>query len=148
MFTRSPHMTKLLSALLGLALLGTAFADDKKDDKKDDKAPAVTGKWVREADGFEMAFTFKKDTLVLDATAGDHGVVVTASYKADAEGKYACEITDVKEKGTFPTKPEKGTKFSFKFKAKDKVATLSDFELPDADGARAVVEGEYKKKSD
>ena len=139
-------MLRLLLAFAMVAFVGVSFADDKKDDKK---APALSGKWIREADGFDLSFSFEKDgKLVLDVKAGDNGLTLTTTYTVDKDDKVTAEITDVKEKGNFPTKPEKGSKFSFKFKVDDKKAKLTDFEIPDGDGAKAVVEGEYKKKTD
>ena len=139
-------MLRLLALSMVVALTGFGFADDKKDEKKD--APALSGKWIREADGFNLIFAFEKEKMSIDVTAGENGLVVSCSYKVDKDGKVTCEVTDVKEKGNFPTKPEKGSKMSFKIKADDKKATISDFEAPDGDGAKAVVEGEYKKKVD
>ena len=139
-------MLRLVAALAAFALVGVSFADDKKDDKK---APALSGKWVRESDNFELTFNFEKDNkLTLDVKASEVGLTILATITVDKDNKVMAEITDVKEKGNFPTKPEKGSKFSFKIKMDDKKATISDFESPDGDGAKAVVEGEYKKKTD
>ena len=140
-------MMRLFTAIALCALVGVTFADDKKDEKK--TAPAFSGKWVREADNFELVFSFEKDgKLMLDVKAGENGLSLTTTYSVDKDSKVTAEITEVKEKGNFPTKPEKGSKFSFKFKVDDKKATLSDFEIPDGDSAKAIVEGEYKKKTD
>ncbi|MFO0937394.1 MAG: hypothetical protein U0798_12865 [Gemmataceae bacterium] len=135
-------MVKLFSALAVLALVGSTFAEDKK-------APALSGKWVRDADDFKLSFSFEKDSkMVLNVMAGEAGLTVTTKYTVDKDGKITAEITDVKEKGNFPTKPETGTKFSFKFKVDGKSAKLTDFEHPDGDGAKGIIEGEYKKKVD
>jgi hypothetical protein len=139
-------MLRLLSLAAVVALTGVAAADDKKDEKKD--APALSGKWIREADGFSLVFGFEKEKMTIDVTAGDNGLVVTCSYKVDKDGKVTAEVTDVKEKGNFPTKPEKGSKLSFKIKVGEKSATVSDFDAHDSEGAKAIVEGEYKKKAD
>lgn len=139
-------MLRMLACLSIVAVAGLGYADDKKDEKKE--SPALSGKWIREAEGFSLTFGFEKEKLTLDVTAGENGLIVTCSYKMDKDGVVTAEVTDVKEKGNFPTKPEKGTKIKFKIKADDKKATVSDFEAPDAEGAKAVVEGEYKKKVD
>ena len=143
-------MLRLLAAFAAVSLAGFAFADDKKaDDKKaDDKAPALSGKWVRETDDFKLEFGFDKDKMTIVVVSGENGLTVTFDYKVDKDGKVTAEVTDVKEKGAFPTKPEKGSKISFTIKVTDKTAKISDFVVPDGEGAKAVVEGEYKKKVD
>ena len=143
-------MLRLLAALAAISFAGLAFADDKKaDDKKaDDKVPALSGKWVRDTDDFKLEFSFEKEKMTIVVVSGENGLTVTFDYKVDKDGKVTAEVTDVKEKGAFPTKPEKGSKLTFKIKVTDKTATISDFEGPDGDGAKAVVEGEYKKKVD
>ena len=138
-------MFRLLAAFAAVSLAGLAFADDKK---ADDKAPALSGKWVRETDDFKLEFGFDKDKMTIVVVSGENGLTVTFDYKVDKDGKVTAEVTDVKEKGAFPTKPEKGSKISFTIKVTDKTAKISDFVVPDGEGAKAVVEGEYKKKVD
>jgi hypothetical protein len=140
-------MSRLLACAVAVSALGFAVADDKKDDKKGD-TPTLSGQWVKESDGFELIMKFTKDTLTTTAKAGDNSVIVTSKYTVDKDGKVKAEVTEVKETGTFPTKPEKGTKFTFTFKVdeKAKTAKLSDFEMPGAEGAKDVVDGEYKEK--
>jgi hypothetical protein len=139
-------MLRLLAGLMVVVFAGFVTADDKKDEKK--QTPAHMGKWTRESDNFNLVFGFEKEKMTLDVSVGDNGLTVTCSYKIDKDGVVSAEVTDVKEKGNFPTKPEKGTKIKFKLKVDDKKATISDFEVPDGEGAKAVVEGEYKKKVD
>lgn len=138
-------MLRLLAAFAAVSLASLAFADDKK---ADEKAPALSGKWVRETDDFKLEFGFEKDKLTIVVLSGENGLTVTTDYKVDKDGKVTAEVTDTKEKGSFPTKPEKGTKITFTFKASDKTAKITDFEAPEGDGAKAIVEGEYKKKVD
>lgn len=138
-------MVRLLAAFAAVSLAGLAFADDKK---ADDKAPVLSGKWVRDTDDFKLEFGFEKDKLTIVVVSGENGLTVTTDYKVDKDGKVTAEITDVKVKGAFPTMPEKGTKLTFTFKATDKTAKITDFEAPEGDGAKAIVEGEYKKKVD
>jgi hypothetical protein len=141
-------MARLLAGALALALTGVAAAQEKKDEKKD--TPTLSGRWIKEADGFELAMKFDKETYTTTVKAGDNSIVVTSKYTVDKDGKVTAEVTETKETGSFPTKPEKGTKFTFTFKIdeKAKTAKLSDFEMPGAEGAKDVVEGEYKEKKD
>jgi hypothetical protein len=127
-----------------------AGADDKKDDKKDEKKETLPhlGQWSREVENFGLNFKFEKEKMTVDVTVGENGITVICSYTIDKDGKVSGEVTEVKEKGNFPTKPEKGSKITFKIKVDDKKATISDFEVPDGEAAKAVVEGEYKKKVD
>lgn len=138
-------MLRLLAAFAAVFLAGLAFADDKK---ADDKAPVLSGKWIREADDFKLEFGFEKDKLTIVVLSGENGLTVTLDYKVDKDGKVTAEVNEVKEKGNFPTKPEKGSKISFTFKAAEKTAKITDFEAPEGDAAKAIVEGEYKKKVD
>ena len=137
-------MTRFCAALLAATALVFAAAAD--DDKKD---PPVKGTWVK-TDGDAVTLEFKsKDKLVVTVTAGDNKIVATCKYEADKDGLVKGSITEVA--GDAPEKPPVGYEFKFKFKVdkEKKTAKLSDFEGENADGARAVMEGEYKpKKSD
>ena len=103
---------------------------------------------MKESGDFELAMKFDKETYTTTVKAGDSSIVVTSKYTVDKDGKVKAEVTEVKETGSFPQKPEKGTKFTFTFKidGKAKTAKLSDFEMPGAEGAKDVVEGDYKEK--
>src|SRR5262245_374946 len=139
-------MARLLVGVLTLTFATLATAQEKKDEKKE----TLSGRWVKENDGFELIMKFDKDTYTTTAKAGDNSIVVTSKYTVDKEGKVKAEVTEVKETGSFPTKPEQGTKITFTFKvdAKAKTAKLTDFEMAGAEGAKDVVEGEYKEKKD
>ncbi len=139
-------MTRFFTTLVALTALGlgTAQAEDKKDDKK--PAQPISGTWVKEAEGVELAFAFKsKDQLTLQATVGANSVTVTCKYAVE-KGVVSAEVTDVKEVGDFPAKPAKGYKMKFAFKVAKDTATLSDFDADNKDEVKGVVEGEYKAK--
>ena len=136
------HVTTALT--LTALLLATGRADDKKDDKKGEQP--IKGTWVKDAEGVELAFTFKtKDQLILKAVAGESSVTITCKYKVE-KGVVSAEVTDVKEQGDFPSKPAKGYKMKFAFKVAKEVATLSDFDAENKDEVKGIVEGEYKAK--
>ncbi len=136
-------MSRMLASVLVIAAAGFVVADDKKED-----APTLSGRWVKDGGDIELAMKFDKETYTTTVKAGDNSVVVTSKYTVDKDGKVKAEVTEVKETGSFPQKPEKGTKFTFTFKVdeKAKTAKLTDFDMPGADGAKDVVEGEYKEK--
>jgi len=138
-------MFRLIAIAAVVSFAAFSAAREKKDD-----TPTLSGRWVKETDGFELAMKFEKETCTTTAKAGDTSITVTSKYTVDKDGKVKAEVTEVKETGNFPTKPEKGTKFTFTFKVdeKAKTAKLSDFEMPGAEGAKDVVEGEYKAKKD
>jgi hypothetical protein len=142
-------MSRLFAYAAVVSFAALAAARGTTDDKKAD-APALAGRWVKETEGFELTMKFDKDTCTTTAKAGDASVTVTSKYTADKDGKVTAEVTEVKETGNFPAKPEKGTKFTFTFKVdeKAKTAKLSDFEMPGVEGGKDVVEGEYKLKKD
>ena len=135
-------MTRLLS-VAAVALLGLVATADDKPKPAD---PKLKGTWVREADGLTVQFTFKSKTeLVADVKAGGSGVKLTCKYDVK-DDKVSAEVTDTKEEGDFPAKPPKGYKFKFTIKVDGETAKISDYEADNADEARGVVEGEYKKK--
>lgn len=144
-------MIRTLAGVLVLVLAGFVPAQDKKVEKKDDKKgdkPVLAGRWTKEAEGFDLLIKFEKETYSLMVKAGDNSVTVTSKYTVDKDGHVKAEITDVKEVGSFPVHPEKGTKFTFTWKVdeKTKTAKLSDFEFPGSGEGKGVVEGEYKEK--
>lgn len=138
-------MSRLFAAVVavGVALTAAAPADDKKDDFP------LKGTWVREAEGLELTFKFKSKTeLEVIADGGGAGVTLTCKLEIDGD-KLKAKVTEVKEKGEFPAKPPVGYEFKCVFKidkdSKD-MAKLTDFEADNSEQAKAVVEGDYKKK--
>ena len=135
-------MFRLLTAGLALALValtgGSVAAEDKKDKDK-----ATT--WVREVGEITLTFEIGKDTAKYTVAFGENAAIVTAKITRDKD-VIKSEVTDVETKGNFPNPPKKGDKVSFKWVVKDDTAKLSDLEGDNADGAKDVVEGEYKKK--
>jgi hypothetical protein len=142
-------MFRLYAGAIALALAtfagNSAPADDKKDDKSD---PALSGTWLREANGLDVKLEFgEKSTFKLTAIGGENGVTVTCKYTVK-DGVLKAEITKVEEKGNFPAKPPVGLEFSFKWKVKGDVATLDDLKGEQLDNAKPVLEGEYDRKKD
>ena len=139
-------MTRLCAAVAAALALGLAAP---ADDKKDDKDQPLKGAWVKDHDGAELKLDFKTKTeLVITVTAGDNGCTVTCKYEADKDGKFKATVTEVKEKGEFPNKPEVGYEFKGVFTIDKDAAKLSKFEADNADQVRDIVEGEYKRKKD
>lgn len=122
------------------------ITQEKKEEKKEEKNP-LHATWVRESEGFTISMKFEKDKLTLDVKIEQNSLSIVSTTKQDGE-KITAEITEVSTKGNFPVIPEKGSKLSFKAKVDNAKITISDFEAPHAEGGKAVIEGEYKKKSD
>jgi hypothetical protein len=135
-------MFRLFAAGFALALAvltgGSVAAEDKKDKDK------VTT-WVREVGDVVLTFEMGKDTAKYTVAAGENAAIVSAKLTREKD-VIKSEVTDVEIKGNFPGAPKKGDKVSFKWVVKDDTATLSNLEGDGADGAKDVVEGEYKKK--
>lgn len=131
-------MVRMLAGALALVVAVPAIADDKKDNKD-------FTVWVRETDGLDLKFKVGKGTAKFVVFAGENGITVTGKLTED-KGVMTFEITDIKEEGTFPQKPKKGEKFSFKWEVKDDKATISDLKGDIHDEAKPIVGGEYKKK--
>ncbi len=123
-------MIRMLAGALALVLAVPAIADDKKDDKD-------FTVWVREADGIDLKFKVGKGTAKFVAFAGENGITVTGKL-TEEKGVMTFEVTDIKEEGTFPQKPKKGEKFSFKWEVKDDKATISDLKGDIADVGRRI----------
>jgi hypothetical protein len=138
-------MFRLLAAgfAIALALTVPATAQDKKEKDKD-KAPI--GTWVRESNGVDLKFEFDKDTLKGTVLAGDNGFVAKCKITVEKDGIVKAKITEVEEKGMFPGLPKVGVEFSFKWKVTGDKAELSDLKGDEVEAAKAIVEGEYKKK--
>ena len=134
-------MFRMLAAGFALALAALVTGQVAADDKKDTTA------WVRDVEGLELVFKVGKDAAAFEVTAGDNGLTVNGKL-TPVKGKkdrVEFEVTEVKEKGEFPTKPKKGDKFSFKWVVKDDKATISDVEGDLAEEAKPGVAGDYKK---
>lgn len=136
-------MVRPLALVLAVfALAGLAPADGKKDDK-----PALSGKWVREANGLDITVEFvDKDTAKMSAMADQNGVTVTCKYTAGKDGVVKAKVTKVEFKGDFKNGPKEGLAFTFKWKVKGDTAALDDLDGEGLEDAKPVVEGEYAKK--
>ena len=137
-------MARLLTAAVAVLFGLTAVADDKKPTKDE---PKIKGTWVKENDGFEISFTFKTKTEgKCEVKAGGAKLALTLKYEY-ADDKVKAEVTKVEEEGDFPAKVAVGYKMKFTVKkAGDDGIKISEYEADNADEARHVVEGEYKKK--
>lgn len=132
-------MFRLFAGGLALALVGLGASSAPADDKE-----KVTV-WVREVGEVTLTFEIGKDTAKYIVAAGDNGCTVTAKITKEKD-VVTSEVTDVKVKGEFPGTPKKGDKVSFKWVEKGDTATLSDLTGEGTDGAKEVIEGEYKKR--
>lgn len=134
----------LLVSTIALVLAVPAIAADKVDAKK------LKGTWVREVDGNKLTFVFKDDKAMeahLMPSGADKAAVVKCEIQIDKDGKLTGKITEV-EKNGIENAPPVGEEFSFKIKVGKETLTVSDFKGPGEDGAKQIVEGEYKKKVD
>ena len=124
---------------LALAVLagGPVAAEDKKEKEK------LTA-WVKEVGDLTLTFEMGKETAKYTVASGANSCTITAKVTWEKD-VVSSEFTDIEVKGDFPGAPKKGEKVSFKWVVKGDTATLSDFKA-DNDGAKDVVEGEYKKK--
>lgn len=115
----------------------------------EDKAPALpTGSWTREAEGFNLRFTFNKDELTIIAKADQASVTVKCKIEINNEGIIKATVKEASSKGDFPEVPKVDSEMQFKFKIDGKKAKLSDFTGKDLEHAKPIVEGEYESKAD
>jgi uncharacterized protein YkuJ len=142
---KESHM-RSLAVLILFVFSGVGVAEDKKP--ADVKKPV--GTWTKKAGDFEFKFTFKKDNVVVFSMSnGTDGCDMTSKCTFEKDGTVKCEVTQFEKKGNFPEEKKVGYKFSFKFAAKEKTATVSDIEGEDIDkSAKDAVEGDYDKSAD
>jgi len=131
-------MFRLLTAGFAVALVGLTGNSVAAEEK--DKTT-----WVREVGEITLTFEIGKDTAKYTVAFGENACTVTAKLTRDKD-LIKSEVTDVEVKGNFPNPPKKGDKVSFKWVEKDDKATVSELEGDNVEGAKEVVEGEYKKK--
>jgi len=132
---------RLVAGGFALALViasGSSPAQDKKDKEK---APV----WEREDSGVTLKFEFGKDTAKMTVSLGENGFVANCKSTTDKDGVVKLTVTEATEKGNFPRTPKKGYEFSFKWKAADDTATLSNLKGEGLDDVKGIIEGEYKK---
>ncbi|HEX4612043.1 MAG TPA: hypothetical protein VH092_27855 [Urbifossiella sp.] len=138
-------MARLIPTFAFAAVLVVSAGSAGQEEKKDTKGTGPTGVWTREAGGLDLKFDFGgKGSFKLVAFAGVNGIVATCKY-AVKDGVVKAEVTDVDEKGSFPSKPPVGFEFSFKWVAKGDTAELSDLKGDNIDNVKPVVEGEYQR---
>jgi hypothetical protein len=125
-----------------ISLVGSSAADDKKDPK--DKPALVS--WERESNGIDLKLDVGKDVLKVHVFSGENGMIATCKMTVDKDGLVKATVTEVEEKGNFPAKPKVGFEFSFKWKVDGETATLSDLMGEGVADAKALAEGDYKKK--
>jgi hypothetical protein len=135
-------MFRLLAGGFALIALALAAQTGAADEKKDKEKFTV---WTHEANGIDLKLEVGKETIKFYVFAGDNGCIVTSKFKIEKD-VVTSEITSVEVKGDFPAAPKKGEKMSFKWVEKGDTAVLSDLKGDHAEGAKDVVEGEYKKK--
>jgi hypothetical protein len=134
-------MFRLFAGGFALALLALTVHPVAADDKEKDKVTV----WTREMNGIDLKFEIGKTTAKYHVFSGDNGCIVTAKLKVEKD-VVTSEVTDVEVKGNFPGAPKKGEKIMFKWVVKGDTATLSDLKGDVQDGAKDIVEGEYKMK--
>lgn len=127
-------------ALTLLAFTGPVPAEDKKEKEKEKLTT-----WIREVGDVTLMFEMGKETAKYHVTAGENGCILTSKIKIEKD-VVTSEVVNVEIKGNFPGAPKKGDKVSFKWVVKGDKATLSDLTGDNTDGAKDVVEGEYKMK--
>lgn len=121
---------------------------EQKETKAEKKAE-YKGTWTKEGDGIDIQVKFVKDKAVeVVVMAGDNGIKILSDYTVNKSGLITAKANKIEEIGSFPQVPPKGFTFKFKFKIADGTATMSDFEAADAEGAKDIMEGEYKAKKD
>lgn len=126
----------LLILLIGLSV----HAEDKK------KTPPLSGSWTRTVGEYELSIIFQKDQTLLLKVRMDNGdgLDVIAKYTYEAKTLHGV-VEKTMKIGGFPAEPSKGDKFSFKWEPQKETAELKDLEGDQTEGARPLLEGEWKK---
>ncbi len=135
------------AAALATVLAFASFvpAADKPPTAEKSNKPA--GTWTRTFNEFTVTFTFKDRDMKIEAAKNDaESVAVHAAYGVTDEGEVFGYTTKVDKKGT-EEGPEKGDLFSFAYKIDGDTLTISDLNgsKPPSDGAKQLIQGEYKR---
>ncbi len=131
---------RMILGIILVACIGTVHAADKK--------PALMGSWLKNADGFELKFTFEKDDkFTFSMSNGTDGATIKSKYKLGKDDMVKSEVQEFEKMGNFPKDVEKGYQFKFKIKIKGDKAIISDIEGKEIDdAAKSIIEGTYDKK--
>ena len=129
------------AALLGL-LIATPAALPAEKEEPASRRPL--GTWVREAKDTTVTVTFKGDAFTFKVEGGGGTVTAHGNYGVTKDGTVFGILTRVDKSGGGP---DKGDLFSFRVKIDKGTLTVSDLNGTNVtDEARAVVQGEYKRK--
>jgi hypothetical protein len=109
-------------------------------------AKALNGSWCKSTAEHEIEFTFKDSTLVITLKRGEDKLVVDCDVAVGREGRVFGTVVQVKE-GGIQGGGDKGDLFGFKFQIKGDSIQVNDLRGTNVnEGARNLVEGEFKKK--
>jgi hypothetical protein len=135
-------LRRLVPALVLVAFVAPAFAEDKADAKN------LKGTWLREVNNSKISFEFKDEKTfrcIIQPDGAADGPVIDCEYTLDKDGTMNFAITDIDKKG-LDNLPNKGDKFSFKVEVSKDKLTISELKGTDDEGAKGLVQGDYMKK--
>ena len=111
----------------------------------DTKAKKPLGTWTKTVGDIDVTFRFEADTL--KCTLSGMGVVIDidADYGISKDGHIFGRITKVERKGAC-IGPKVGDLFVFRIQTKENTLTISNLGPSEDADAKAIIEGDYKKK--
>jgi hypothetical protein len=114
------------------------------------KTNKPTGTWTHTVNEFTVTFQFEAHNkmAVKVAKSDAESLTVDTTYGVTDDGVLFGYTTKVEKKDT-EEGPEKGDLFSFAYKIDGDTLTVSDLNgsKPPSDGARQLIQGEYKRMS-
>ena len=125
---------------MALALVAAAPLD-----AGDAKAKKPLGTWTRTVSDVEVTFRFEADTLKCLISGMGIVIDVDGDYGMSKDGTIFGRITKVEKKGICAG-PKVGDLFTFSCKVKDNTLTISKLGPGEDNDAKALIEGDYKKK--
>lgn len=106
----------------------------------------LQGKWVHEVDGMNIEFTFKEKTLEIKLEKDGSKLTIDCDFQAGRDSTVFGRVVDAKQEG-INSESEKGDLFSLGATVEGDKLTIKELKGTRVnDGAKALIEGDYKKK--
>jgi hypothetical protein len=109
-------------------------------------AKNLQGNWVRDVDGMTVAFSFKDKTLEIKLEKDGSKLTIDSDFQTGRDSIVFGRVVDSKQEG-INSESEKGDLFSLGVSVEGDKLTIKELKGTRVnDGAKALIEGDYKKK--
>jgi hypothetical protein len=109
----------------------------------DAKIQKPLGTWTKTSGDFEVKFQFEADTLKCTLAGMGVTIEIDADYAMSKDGVIFGRISKIEKKGAC-VGPNVGDLFTFRFRVKGEMLTISELGPQQNNEARDLIEGDYK----